>query len=774
MSYHELFRFSSRRSRPIATAIQAFSIALLLTVFVVASARAQSTIISTYDNGLPIGVFAFDGDTNTVAVTTTVAAIDSPLAVPNQKSEQNGLLAVTYSIADFGGVTHGFEAARNWSSKAGLSFWFRGTGSGLRYQLEVFDNRSDPALDTAERFEYRFTDRVDAWQNFTIPFSAFQRATDYQPEGAPNDGLNLTSVWGYSFVLPQGSDAVFIDSMALTDDIVLADYENGEPTGNFIYNGPASTIEADIVSINRNSPLAMGDQIGSNDVLKLEIDVQDYGGIGRTFEPTAEDWRPYQGMGFWFYGSNSGERIQVELYDNRIAGSTESERYEYRFNDDFRGWRAFRVPFSSFVRSTDFQPEGVPDDGLTLAEVWGYDIVVPPTAATLFFDNFALLANVPDEVDNNSGIVIEFNADFPDGYYDFEGPNSTLEITTTVASVGSALEVPGQNIDIPVLSVDYNVSDYAGFAIAPNSNPKDWRGHTGVGFWFYGSSSGGTFQVEIFDNRTDMSTDTSERFEYRFVDDFSGWRRINIAFDDFFRSTDFQPVGAPDDGLNLNEVWGYGFILPPAIGRVYISELSIIDEAAVETFNRETLPSGYYQFSDEASATTGALLAIASDDPNARPFQEPSETVLAIDFNVESYGGVAVQYPGGPQDWSRYDGISFWLRGNNQGDTIPFKLFDNRSDPAVDDAERYEYRFKDHGPTWRLVRLRFADFVRVENSQPPTAPNDGLNLTESWGFELGMPKSTGTILFDQVSVFNGNGELGFEVKSSILLPFVSR
>jgi len=102
------------------------------------------------------------------------------------------------------------------------------------------------------------------------------------------------------------------------------------------------------------------------------------------------------------------------------------------------------------------------------------------------------------------------------------------------------------------------------------------------------------------------------------------------------------------------------------------------------------------------------------------------------------------------------------------------ELFDNRSDPAADDAERYEYRITDHGPTWRKISIRFADFVRAVDFQPATAPNDGLNLTEVWGFELGLPRSTGTLMLDQLSVFNGNGELGFIVKSNVYLPTVTR
>jgi beta-glucanase (GH16 family) len=60
--------------------------------------------------------------------------------------------------------------------------------------------------------------------------------------------------------------------------------------------------------------------------------------------------------------------------------------------------------------------------------------------------------------------------------------------------------------------------------------------------------------------------DTAERFETTFTDDVAGWRQVSIPITDFIRSAD-QPAGAPDDGLNLTDVWGYGFELPyPAAG----------------------------------------------------------------------------------------------------------------------------------------------------------------------------------------------------------------
>ncbi len=61
--------------------------------------------------------------------------------------------------------------------------------------------------------------------------------------------------------------------------------------------------------------------------------------------------------------------------------------------------------------------------------------------------------------------------------------------------------------------------------------------------------------------RVYQGPDTAERFEASFVDSFEGWQLVEVPFSAFARSAD-QPVGAPDDGLTLSEVWGYGFTLP--------------------------------------------------------------------------------------------------------------------------------------------------------------------------------------------------------------------
>lgn len=69
------------------------------------------------------------------------------------------------------------------------------------------------APDTAERFEA--TVKVDGtgWQKITVPFDEFRRAGK-QPAGAPNDGLTLTDVQGYSIGL-KGNGSISIDRVMI-------------------------------------------------------------------------------------------------------------------------------------------------------------------------------------------------------------------------------------------------------------------------------------------------------------------------------------------------------------------------------------------------------------------------------------------------------------------------------------------------------------------------------------------------------------------------------
>ncbi|HNB53050.1 MAG TPA: family 16 glycosylhydrolase, partial [Anaerolineales bacterium] len=59
---------------------------------------------------------------------------------------------------------------------------------------------------------------------------------------------------------------------------------------------------------------------------------------------------------------------------------------------------------------------------------------------------------------------------------------------------------------------------------------------------------------------------------------------------------------------------------------------------------------------------------------------------------------------------------------------------------AEDSSERFTATFTDNFTGWQEITLPFADFTRSAD-QPPTAPDDGLNL-EIWGYRFVFPAGT--------------------------------
>lgn len=164
------------------------------------------------------------------------------------------------------------------------------------------------------------------------------------------------------------------------------------------------------------------------------------------------------------------------------------------------------------------------------------------------------------------------------------GGNVTLE---AVPAEGD-LALPDQQGANKVLKVSYDIATFGGFSHVFTDGKswltQDWSAYTNLDFWLYGANTGGTIQVDLFDNRAPGSTtDTAERWFYRFKDDFTGWKQFSIPFADFQRRTDWQPGGTPDDGLGLTEVSGYAFGFPAGVGKQvnYLDNVSVSGSSGV-------------------------------------------------------------------------------------------------------------------------------------------------------------------------------------------------
>ena len=184
----------------------------------------------------------------------------------------------------------------------------------------------------------------------------------------------------------------------------LADFEGlAAPPGFGAYaDSPATTVAATPVNVADSDPLARPGQAGDNGVLAVSYNVILFGGFGQAFDPPGpRNWSNYRSFDFWFYGTGSGLTYQAEISDNRFDPNVDtSERFDFEFTDTTPGWQHISIPFGDFTRATDWQPAGAPDDGFTLTEIWGWNIVLPVGADTVYFDNFATGLRIVDDFES--------------------------------------------------------------------------------------------------------------------------------------------------------------------------------------------------------------------------------------------------------------------------------------------------------------------------------------------------------------------------------------
>ncbi len=148
---------------------------------------------------------------------------------------------------------------------------------------------------------------------------------------------------------------------------------------------------------------------------------------------------------------------------------------------------------------------------------------------------------------------------------------------------------------------------------------------------------------------------------------------------------------------------------------------------------------GFVTFNDPSSTVA---ISTTAAPPAPVPGAADPNTVLKMDVSVVSYAGFVHNFTNAAvdtwvtQDWSAYEGLSFWLYGNNSGTTLFVDVLDNRNPGSTrDDAERWSTSFPDNFSGWRKIEIKFADLTRKEIGNG--APNDDLGLTEVHGWALG-------------------------------------
>ena len=124
---------------------------------------------------------------------------------------------------------------------------------------------------------------------------------------------------------------------------------------------------------------------------------------------------------------------------------------------------------------------------------------------------------------------------------------------------------------------------------------------------------------------------------------------------------------------------------------------------------------------------------------------------MKVVSNINAWGGFSNNLAT-PQDWSTYDGFSFWFKGSNTGHELQFEVKDGGADG--EHAELWESHVTDDSANWKLVRVPFSRFTLRKDYQPPGAPADKhLDLTKMWGFSMNLQTGANSFDLDDVQVY---------------------
>ena len=732
-----------------------------------AASPASSDSLADFE-GLapPPEFFVFFGGSTVTTTPVTVGDADV-LARPAQVGD-NDILEVDYNVTDFGGFGQAFDVVgpQDWSGYTSFDFWFHGTGSGLNYQAEISDNRSNPAADTSERFDYVFTDTTAGWQYITIPFEDFTRATDFQPGGAPDDGFTLTEIWAWAIVLPQGADAVHFDDFGIGLKVV-DDFESGLPSGTdgdgvnigfHTFQDGGSSVGISTAT----TPPAPAIRAGGgepNNVMQVDLDVNAFAGFIHSFENDTvdtwvpQDWSAYSGFALWMYGTGTGIDAFIDVLGARNAGSTvdDAQRWRLNFKDDIAGWRYLEIPFADLAYFGVGNGAPGPGEGLDLTDIggWAFGTLGTGGPVTYYFDDFALfgVAEVPP-------LTVAFETNRTD----------IAEGTTGVVTV--KLNRALNDEDPAQVSVDFATESATSIATAG----REYTPTAGTLTFVNGGPASLTFEIETFD---DSKWEWDERIALRLsnpvdvalglntqasafivgdddldpylIDDFEEgaylWAAddsIDVAAREIATS---DPLGRPGQDAYENALEAVTPLVADVTvdGSVCNSGNGVIPVALLttDTFDATTVDHATVQFGGATEAHVSNKTGIPQR--HEEDYDGDGDLDLLFHFRGDetgydcdtasltltgaTFGGQLIVADGPAaqimhdfalgEDWTRGEALSFWYYGTGSGDEITTVLKDNRA--------------PDPGPAgWNMV---WSDEFDAPAGTPPDP--------ETWNFEIG-------------------------------------
>ncbi|HBX68549.1 MAG TPA: hypothetical protein DEH25_03975 [Chloroflexi bacterium] len=573
----------------------------------------------TDGNGLDIGFFTWMGGGGATEITTTLQVTNTVLQMDSDVPS-----------GGWAGLTHHFENAaidtwepQDWSDYQAVGFWVYGNNTGKTVFFEVQDNRNpDSIKDDTEIWSYPFLDNFSGWKRFEVMFTDFYRKDI--GNGAPNDGFTLTDVHGWAFGSTEYAGTLYLDDVQICGFAPPPERKIAFDQAKFnVAEGSTAEI---VVSLNVTATFPI--TVSYRTAESYATPGRDYtpvagtlvipaGNFSATFEvPTMVDSK-YEGDENVMLVLSDAISTTLGFQNRALLNIVDDERYDPRLLHDFEGYHSF-LDASGNITFTIHELK----DPLTIID----------------FENGSNEISVySDKLDGAAG-----------------GQTAVVAETVTWASpfAPAVAETQALSFTYDLIINGWGYA-YGGFNHI-FAETQDWSQYDGFSFWFYGENSGNTIQIELWENGPDANN--SERFDYNFVDDFTGWKLFELPFSTFSRGTDWQPGGAPNDGFTLTEMWGYSFglVTSPSSGHFLIDDVLLY-------VNPETRPGQdtYEGVLGVAFDTTGATLASSTATRFTQTFSEG-------------------------QDWSHGKNLSFWYYGSNSGETITVELLDNQMTTTVD------------------------------------------------------------------------------------------
>jgi len=182
----------------------------------------------------------------------------------------------------------------------------------------------------------------------------------------------------------------------------------------------------------------------------------------------------------------------------------------------------------------------------------------------------------------------------------FTSPLSTINLSYLTIADTAPEARPGQVGHNRVLKINYSGTPVGlwgiDYALPGDIGAQDFSCYSAISFWIYGANSGSEYIFEIIDGSIPAGPFLFEKWRQSFIDNFTGWQKITLPFQNFQRSPGNTPSD-PDDGLTLKKIWVLTMIVNST------SDSLLVDDITIE--NPITQPQVIYVDHTSSSNKTG-------------------------------------------------------------------------------------------------------------------------------------------------------------------------